>query len=395
MDGSTSLGKLAKWIVQTYPNTVQSVPSTVSAAKEFMTHDDAAKKEDEAPSVLFVPDFVKQAAAHRKQTAGQIPQSGSNAQRFQQQLLQTNVNSVNDPSLTLKSIARRFQYAFTFGQVEQVERPDQWKSWLKEISAAFKLTPPAQLPALLYQESSSSAPVWLSGNDLNKEKLSAHIEGLHRRMVPSFNSHSFARHCTDSGSKHASVCVLAVACKSFPRSEAAFASFVSTARAMRSVAAFKNARLQFAKVDTTQQTDMSPLCAALPEAARKADELNYVVVGDSGATMYHSRASDLGKQELDAWLQHIVKADGTVSSVPTPYVAAVHIPDDHLALHVRGWGLVLVPLRWLYVLAIVLGLWIFAPIISRHMSSFLQLIFALSIAVPAFEFLKDLYAKHG
>ena len=99
-------------------------------------------------------------------------------------------------------------------------------------------------------------------------------------MVPWFNSHSYARHCTDSSAKHPTLCVLALACQPGVKSSE-FASFASSAREMLQTAAFKSAPLQFAKVDVHKQTDMEPLCKALPKEAQESPHVN---IGESNTT---------------------------------------------------------------------------------------------------------------
>ena len=81
-------------------------------------------------------------------------------------------------------------------------------------------------------------------------------------------------------------------------------------------------------------------------------------------------------------------------SFPAPYLPAVHIPDDMLAVQLPHLGLVLLPLKWLYGGVILVSLWFLAPIISRHFGSFLYIIFALSIIVPGYELVKDVYDKY-
>ena len=73
----------------------------------------------------------------------------------------------------------------------------------------------------------------------------------------------------------------------------------------------------------------------------------------------------------------------------------VHIPPDMLSLTLPVMGSVLVPLKWLYVGGILLALWMGAGIISKHFGSFLYIIFALSIIVPGFELLRDVYTKYA
>jgi curved DNA-binding protein CbpA len=427
-DGSASaLPKLARWIGTHYPNVVESVSGEVDSIKEFMTRGQKRGSDVEQAAVLFVPDFKKNLEQARKQQPSAQRGGGSHQQRFQQQMLQTDIaNRINEPTLALKSLARRFQSAFTFGQVAQIEQPDQWKSWIKQVSAAFKLTPPSSLPALLYQEDPSSAPVWLSGGaaELNKDKLMAHLDTLHRRRVPWFDSHAYARHCSgdsasnkESGSgsssgssKRANTCVLALQCVPLKIPVFDFAVFTSSARSVlrssgSSVA--KNARLQFAKVDATgRQSDLGePLCAALPEADRAIPALHYVAImeqepGQGNWVLVHTYVD--GPAPLDAWLQRVLKRDGNdeaaAGAIPAPFVPVLHIADDVLPVYVPGMTggpHLLVPLRWLYVGGLVLALWLLAPLISRHFSSFLQIIFALSIAVPAFELLRDLAAKYS
>jgi len=414
-DGSASaLPKLARWLQAQYPNAVESVANDVASIREFMGRGAAAAKshpgtpEAEQAAVLFVPDFKKNLEQARKQPSP--PRSGSQQQRFQAQMLQTDVSArVNEPALPLKAIARQFQGAFNVGQVKQIDEPDQWKKWIKGVSAAFKLTPPSQLPALLYQEDVSSAPVWLSGESLNKDKLRAQLDTLHRRRAPWFNSHGYARHCAAGGadkeseegsangsnSKRATTCVLALQCAPLRNAAAEFNAFVSSVRTLRNSASAKQGRLQFAKADATgRQSDLEALCSALPESERNAESLHYVAVTNHATVMFHARAASVA---LETFVQRVMKHDEALRSLPAPIIAAVHIPDDVLPVHIPGvpGGPLLVPLRWLYIGGILVTLWLFAPLISKHFSSFLQIIFALSIAVPAFELAKDVFAKYS
>lgn len=73
----------------------------------------------------------------------------------------------------------------------------------------------------------------------------------------------------------------------------------------------------------------------------------------------------------------------------------VHIPPDMLSLNLPVVGAVLLPLKWLYASAILLVLWMGSGIISKHFGSFLYIIFALSIIVPGFELLRDVYTKYA
>jgi len=132
-----------------------------------------------------------------------------------------------------------------------------------------------RLPAILYQENADSSPKWFStGTDqLTKETLMRHTDALHRRMVPWFNSHSYARHCTDSSSSRPAACVLALACRPLKIGDLEFNSFASGALAMLKLQAFKSANIQFGKVDVARHGDMAPLCQALPERARNSTEM--------------------------------------------------------------------------------------------------------------------------
>lgn len=100
-----------------------------------------------------------------------------------------------------------------------------------------------------------------------------HVDALHRRMVPWFNSHSYARHCTDSSSSRPAACVLALACQPLKIGDLEFNSFASGALAMLKLQAFKSANIQFGKVDVARHGDMAPLCQALPERARNSTEM--------------------------------------------------------------------------------------------------------------------------
>jgi hypothetical protein len=73
----------------------------------------------------------------------------------------------------------------------------------------------------------------------------------------------------------------------------------------------------------------------------------------------------------------------------------LHIPDDVWALHLPVLGQVHLPLTWVYSIAILLAIWLLLPLIRRHFASFLYLLFAMSIALPAYEFMKDLVAKYS
>ena len=129
-----ALSKLSHFIADHFPNTVTSVGNSLKEMKSFMK---SADSDQTTARVLFFPDFAKQAATQRKQHQQQRPQHGSQQQRFQQQML-ANKNRINEPSLTYKAIARKFQYAVQFGQVEQIAEPAKWKSWIKEICTTYK-----------------------------------------------------------------------------------------------------------------------------------------------------------------------------------------------------------------------------------------------------------------
>lgn len=278
-----ALGKLANFIAQHFPNTVEPVAPTRLAMRDFLQAN--ADRDDQA-TVLLVPDFFKNAQRVQKMNQ-QSGRGGSHQQRYQQQVVQTDVNAVNEPSLTYKAIARKFEYSFQFGQVSQLRDPNSWRAWLKNVSVVFQLAPPKTLPALLYQEAGEHQPLWLTG-DLDKAKLLMHITAMHRRFVPTFNSHSYARHCaegasTTAGQKSAAenICVLALACQPLAGGgDLAINTFASSARNLQKQSAFRAAPLQFAKVDVTKQTDMAPLCQALPEEAQKSTELQ---IGTSSA----------------------------------------------------------------------------------------------------------------
>lgn len=85
----------------------------------------------------------------------------------------------------------------------------------------------------------------------------------------------------------------------------------------------------------------------------------------------------------------------SVQSLPAPWLPVVHIPADMLSLTVPVLGPVLLPLKWLYVSALLLALWMGAGVIARHFGSFLYIVFALSIIVPGFELLRDVYVKYA
>ena len=127
-----ALAGLAHFISDSFPNTVEPVDRNPKDIRGFMSA--AAASASEQATVLLFPDFIKQAATARKQAS--IPQAGSQQQRFQQQMLQT--QRTNEPSLTFKAIARKFQYSFRFGQVQQLNEPNNWKTWIKNVSATFK-----------------------------------------------------------------------------------------------------------------------------------------------------------------------------------------------------------------------------------------------------------------
>lgn len=84
-------------------------------------------------------------------------------------------------------------------------------------------------------------------------------------------------------------------------------------------------------------------------------------------------------------------------SIPAPYLPVVHIPPDMLAVRVPGLGgaPLLLPLKYLYLAGILVGLWLCSGLIARHFGSFLYLIFALSILVPGYELLRDVYTKYA
>lgn len=133
-----SLPKLARFIADAFPNSVESVAHTPAEIRSFMRRTAASKDTSDQATMLFFPDFAKQAEQARKQQQPQSSRGGSQQQRFQQQMLQTNTQSINEPSLSMKSIARKYQYSFLFGQVQQIAEPGQWKNWIKDVSSAFK-----------------------------------------------------------------------------------------------------------------------------------------------------------------------------------------------------------------------------------------------------------------
>ena len=90
-----------------------------------------------------------------------------------------------------------------------------------------------------------------------------------------------------------------------------------------------------------------------------------VVIGENGATLSHFDSAS-SSQQLDAWLQHVVKGDGKVSSVAAPYLPVVHIPDDHVLLQLPGLGPTLLSLRYLYATAILAALWLFSGFIAKQ-----------------------------
>ena len=308
-----ALSKLAHFIAENYPNTVEGVENSRKGIKEFMERKNAAEDEEQGAMLLF-PDFAKQAAAARKLPKQQSG-GGSQGARFQAALLASQAQKINDPSLTYKSLSRRFQYAFRFGQVSQLQDPSGWRHWIQNVSTSFNLKPPTSLPALLYREDADSAPKWLMG-ELKKEKLLRHMESLHRRAVPWMNSHSYARHCTEGSTARDPIyCVLALACAPLRIGDLEFNSFASGARLLQKSPAFRATLLQFAKVDATpkRSPDMHPLCGALPESARQADTLQIVVTADNGAEMFHYGSEQMQDHvQFEEWLGRVVKREGKV-----------------------------------------------------------------------------------
>lgn len=133
-----SLPKLARFIADSFPNSIESVTHSTAEIRSFMRRTAASKDTADQATMLFFPDFAKQAEQARKQQQPQQSRGGSQQQRFQQQMLQTNTQSINEPSLSMKSIARKYQYSFLFGQVQQIAEPNQWKNWIKDVSQTFK-----------------------------------------------------------------------------------------------------------------------------------------------------------------------------------------------------------------------------------------------------------------
>ena len=304
-----AMKKFSRFVETHFPNSVTSVPKSMNGIQDFFRT--AMRKENQGAAVLLVPDFVKNAALLKQRTQA-ASNSGSHRQRYEAQLLaNSDAYKPNEPTLTYKAIARKFQYAFAFGQVEQLTDAQQWKTWIKEVSALYKLNAPTTLPAVLYQEEADQTPKWLMGS-LDKDKLYNHIAGLHRRMIPSFNSHSYVRHCVDTPLKSPTICVLALACAPLKIGQLEFHSFASGARNLQKQIKFKNTPLQFARVDVNQHADMKPLCDELPAALRTSDELSIVVLKQFATELY-VYSNDMAKdQQFDAWLSHVVANDGTV-----------------------------------------------------------------------------------
>jgi len=395
-DSHTALSKLMNFIADNYPNAVTSVGNQASAIRSFINQ----ANEDRA-TVLLVPDFVKnEQQTKRRQRAAMVAAhaaGGSHAQRFQQQMLQTDTQLINHPSLTYKSIARQFQPAIQFGQVQQIKEPQAWRTWIKEISQQFKLSPPRELPALLYREPADASPLWLSGN-LKRDKLIKHVSYIHRRKVPWLDSVSYARHCTQSPSNPHAICVLALACPTHRSRGVDFNSFTTNAYAWMKQPSFRREPFQFAKVDITKQPDMRALCDVLPEESRAFD-MNYVVVkqSDSEKELHYSPLPVHAQFPFHDWLPATLGDGGAMlvwfTSVPAPSIPVVHVPDDVWLVHLPVAGPIQVPLRWLYACGIVISFIVFFPLISQHFGKFLYFIFAMSIVVPAFELIKDVYDK--
>ena len=101
-------------------------------------------------------------------------------------------------------------------------------------------------------------------------------------------------------------------------------------------------------------------------------------------------------QQPDSWLQHIVKQDGKAKSLTAPYIPVVHIPDDVWAVTLpQPLGMIFVPLKYLYLAAIIIGLFVGYPLIAKYGANLLYLVFLLSIAIPGFELVKDVLVKQG
>jgi hypothetical protein len=83
-----------------------------------------------------------------------------------------------------------------------------------------------------------------------------------------------------------------------------------------------------------------------------------------------------------------------LQSLAAPMIPVVHIPADVFPVPLPGVGLVFLPLKYLALAGILIAIVLAMPLFNRYGAKLVYFIFLLSILLPGYELLSDVYTKY-